>query len=35
MKLEDACNHLINLLLLDKNSKEFKDACKYYNIKAS
>lgn len=35
MKLEDACNHLINLLFCNKDSKEFKDACKYYNIKAS
>jgi len=35
MKLEDACEHLINLLLLARNTEEFKTACKYFDIKAS
>lgn len=35
MKLEDACEHLINLLLLARDTKEFKAACKYFDIKAS
>lgn len=35
MKLEDACEHLINLLLLAQDTEEFKTACKYFDIKAS
>lgn len=35
MKLEDACEHLINLLLLDQDTQEFKHACEYFDIKAS
>lgn len=34
MKLEDACEHLINLLLA-RDTEEFKTACEYFDVKAS